>query len=166
MRSLSGRQRNLLAVLAVANIVLLTAAGALLLAPDAGAEATPAPPLTPDAGDTCQGLAASEMATHGIAGAVTLGLDGSIDFRLSGDDSQVAWEAFAVAARLPQRRCGPYEPIRIDVPDPSLAPNSRLVVEARWADVRAWSQGQIDDQTLSERTTRSTYTASPPPTIP
>ncbi|MGH2593521.1 MAG: hypothetical protein ACRDGG_08420 [Anaerolineae bacterium] len=163
--ALSTRQRNLLIGLAVANLFLLTAMGALLLAP----EPQPIAIMTPPALDTrivCRSAAARALADRDVAGTVAIRADGSIDFAVSSDDPADAWDAFAASAELPAQDCGPYDPIRIDVPDPSLTPNLRLVVEARWADVKAWSLGQIDDEALSSRTIRSIYVIGSLPARP
>jgi hypothetical protein len=153
---LSSRQRRVLIGLGLANAVLLIAVGALALAP-APNPASSEPATLPDPHNTCRTTAARALAERGVAGTIAIRAGDSIDFRLSGDDPAAAWSALAAAADLPARGCGPYDPIRIDVPDPSLAPNLRLVVEARWTDVLAWSQGRLDDSALSERMARSTY---------
>ncbi len=161
--TLSTRQRNLVIGLAVANLIVLTAMSALLLAPAPAPVSSPRPP---DTSVACRTAAARALAERGVAGTVTLHADGSLEFALSGDDSTDAWEAFAVSVALPAQGCGPYDPIRIDVPDPSRAPNRRLVVEARWADVAAWSLGRIGDEALSERAARSAYVTVPLPPRP
>lgn len=165
LATLSPRQRRVLISLGLANLILLIVIGAFIFSP----EPEPIPTSTtilPDTAPICQSAAASALAEHGVAGTITIRGDGSIDFVISGDDPADAWDAFAVSAELPEQSCGPYDPIRLDVSDPSLAPNHRLVVEARWDDVKAWSLGQIDDEALSERTHRSTYVRQPSPTQP
>ena len=167
-KRLSGRQRRVLAGLLLANIVLLGSIGALALAPASGptiAEST----VPPGQITACQSQAARALAGRNVAGTVALDPDGAIDFKLSGGDPAEAWDAFTVAAALPADGCGPYDPIRVDVPDLSRSPSQRLVVEARWLDVQVWSQGRIDDETLSERTRRITYTdgsSSATPSLP
>lgn len=153
--TLSIRQRRVLIGLSFANLILLAAIGVLAVAPAPQPATTPAP--VPDTALTCRSAAARALVEHDVAGTVAILPAGSIEFTIGDDDPASAWDAFAVSAELPARGCGPYDPIRIDVPDPSLAPNRRLVVEARWADVQAWWLGRIDDETLSERTRRSTY---------
>ena len=153
---LSSRQRRVLIGLGLANAILLIALGALALAPTPDPISPKSSPL-PDPGNACRTIAARALAERGVAGTIAIRAGDSIDFRLSGEDPAAAWSALAAAAGLPARGCGPYDPIRIDVPDPSLAPNLRLVVEARWTDVLAWSQGRLDDAALSERMARSTY---------
>ncbi|HEY4689772.1 MAG TPA: hypothetical protein VIK33_10700 [Anaerolineae bacterium] len=156
-KTLSPRQRRVLIGLGLTNAILLVTIGALALAP--ASEASPiATPHLPDTTIACRTTAAQALADHRVAGTVALRADGSIDFTLSGDDPADAWDAFAASAELPAQGCGPYDPIRVDVADPSLTPGLRLIVEARWIDVQAWAQGRIDDETLSQRTARSTYT--------
>jgi hypothetical protein len=154
--TLSNRQRNVLIGLALANVILLASIGTLALSPAPAATPT-ALPAAPDTSVACQAEAASALAHREVAGTIALRADGSVDFALSGDDPSDAWAAFAVSAELAANGCGPYDPVRVDVPDPSRIPGLRLVVEARWADVQAWSQGRLDDETLSDRAARSTY---------
>ena len=155
-KAFSSRQRGVLIGLGLANAILLGAIAALALSPAPGLTptVTPAPPHTVNA---CQAEAARALAKQYVAGIVTIRDDGSIDFTMSGDDPADAWVAFAVSAELPKLGCGPYDPIRVDAPDPSRIANRRLVVEASWLDVQAWSQGRIDDEVLSERMTRTSY---------
>jgi len=165
MMAITGGRRRFVIGLAGANFVLLATIGALLAAPNPPLAAPPTVTL-PGNSFACQSLAAQEMTEQGIGGSVAIRADGSIEFQLSGEDATEAWDAFAASAKLPEHKCGPYDPIRIDVSDPSLVPNQRLVVEARWADVLAWSQGRIDDQTLSDRTSRTTYARPRMPVVP
>jgi len=155
-KAFSSRQRGVLIGLGLANVILLGAIAALALSPAPGLTptVTPAPLHTVNA---CQAEAARALAEQYIAGIVAIRDDGSIDFTMSGDDPADAWVAFAVSAELPKLGCGPYDPIRVDAPDPSRIANRRLVVEASWLDVQAWSQGRIDDEVLSERMTRTSY---------
>jgi hypothetical protein len=154
--ALSTRQRRVLAGLGLANLILLAAMGSLMLSP--AADVFPPEKVAPS-GDrsACRSTAALALADHGVAGAIAIHADGGIEFTLSGGDATEAWDALAVSLALPDQGCGPYDPIRIDLPDPSGAPKLRLVVEARWADAQAWSLGRIDDAALSERMRRSTY---------
>jgi hypothetical protein len=156
-KGFSSRQRGVLIGLGLANVILLGTMAALALSPAPGLTPTVTPvPL--DTLNTCQAEAARALAEQNVAGIVAIRDDGSIDFTMSGDDPADAWVAFAVSADLPKLACGPYTPIRVDAPDPSRIANRRLVVEAAWLDVQAWSQGRIDDEMLSERMTRTSYT--------
>jgi hypothetical protein len=156
-RTLSSRQRSALIGLGLANLILLVAIAALALSPAPGTTPT-VTPLPLHAANACQAEAARALAKQNIAGIVAIRDDGSIDFTMSGDDPADAWVGFAISAELPKLGCGPYNPIRVDAPDPSRIANRRLVVEASWLDVQAWSQGHIDDAALSERMTRASYT--------
>ena len=156
-RVLSSRQRIVLIGLGLANLILLAAIAALAMSPASGTTST-VTPFPPHTVNVCQSEAARALAEQNVAGIVAIRDDGSIDFTMSGDDPADAWVAFAVSAELPRLNCGPYDPIRVDAPDPSRIANRRLVVEASWIDVQAWSQGRIDDAALSERMTRASYT--------
>ena len=162
-RSLSRRQRSVLILLGSVNLILLGAITVLALSPAHKPVPTPTS-ARPHTMNACQAGAARALTEQNVAGIVAIRDDGSIEFTMSGDDPADAWAAFAVSAGLPRRGCGPYDPIRVDAPDPSRLPNRRLVVEASWLDVQAWSRGQIGDETLSERMTRAMYTRpdSPP----
>lgn len=169
MASLSKRQRSLLFGLGIANLILLTAAATLLGASDDPLVTNETPIATRNRSasqrDTqCREDAARALAEHSVAGSVALPPDGSIDFVLGGDDPADAWDALMISSELAVQRCGPYDPVRVDVSDPSGLAQQRLIVEARWADVNAWAAGQIDDATLSDRMQRTNYTLpdSPP----
>jgi hypothetical protein len=157
--TLSPRQRRTLVGLGLANVLLLAVIGALALAPGADAGSPSTPTHAPDTAQAtaCRAIAAQALVERDVAATVALGDDGGINFALGSDDPAAAWDAFAVAAELPASACGPYDPIRVDVPDPAGIPGQRLIVEARWIDVLAWWQGRIDDTALNERTGRSTY---------
>lgn len=164
-KTLSIRRQRVLIGLALANLIWLVTLGALALSPTAATAPTDTR-VAPVAGIACQTEATSALADRQVAGTIVIRIDGSIDFAISGDDSTAAWDAFAVSAELVERGCGPYDPIRIDLPDPSFIPGLRLVVEARWIDVQAWWQGHIDDETLSDRATRTTYQQADTPPLP
>ena len=162
--TLSTRQRNALIGMGVANAIVLLALAVLLIAPAPQPIELATP--TPDTNIACRAAAARALAERRVAGTITIHADQSIDFVLGGEDPASAWDAFAVSTELLSRGCGPYDPIRVDVPDPSLIPHQRLVVEARWDDVQAWSAGRISDNALSDRARRSTYTQPASPAQP
>jgi len=164
-KTLSARQRRVLIGLALANLVLLATMGVLTLSPTAATLPT-GTRVAPGTNIACQTIAARALADRRVAGTIVVHADGSIDFTISGDDPTAAWDAFAASAELVERGCGPYDPVRVDVPDPSLIPGLRLVVEARWTDVQAWWQGRIDDGALSDRAARTTYRQADRPLLP
>jgi hypothetical protein len=158
--SLSTRQRRVLIGLGLANLTLLIVAGTFVLTPEPETSPIPTPTLSSQAIE-CRTIAARLLADHEVAGTIAVYSDGSIEFVIGGDDPTAAWDSLAVSVEMTQRGCGPYDPIRVDVPDPSRVADRRLVVEARWIDVLAWSQGQIDDAKLSDRSKRTSYTRHP-----
>lgn len=166
MLSISKRQRLVLSALGVANLILLVTTVMLLgpSTPDADVvdvlEEVKLPPTLPANHAQCRTQAALALTNHDVAGIVALPLDGSIQFVLSGDDPADAWKALTISTELADQDCGPYNPIWVDVPDPSHIPHQRLVVEAHWGDVRSWSLGEMDDEELSNKFQRSAYSLS------
>jgi hypothetical protein len=77
-----------------------------------------------------------------------------------------AWDVFSATTRLAQTGCGPYNLIRVDVPDPEARPNVRLVLELTGPELQFWANGTLDDGQLAERMRRQVYVtvATPTPT--
>jgi len=162
---LTRRQLIVLAILLVGDVALLFI-GFLIVHQAAPASAVTSLPPT-----TCQEIGAQLLLQHNLAGASRLDADGALRFELSGQDaaglilpraSDAAWEALAAAATLPDMGCGPYQLVRVDVPEPERQPGSRLLVEVNWLDLRAWSRGELDDGELAARARVTLYVPPEP----
>ncbi|HZY40686.1 MAG TPA: hypothetical protein VFF59_01665, partial [Anaerolineae bacterium] len=78
-----------------------------------------------------------------------------------GPDAAAAWEVFSATVQLATINCGPYNLIRVDVPDPDQRPNYRLVLELTGPELQAWADGRLTDGQLAERTRRQLYQTAP-----
>jgi hypothetical protein len=66
-----------------------------------------------------------------------------------------------MTAKLSRLNCGPYNLVRVDVPDPTGQPALRLVLELTGLEVQYWADGQLTDGQLSERMRRLQYQTRP-----
>lgn len=142
-------------------VVLLNAAvlGGLLIILN-----NPLPPevaltLPPDNALVCESNAALALRQRGVAASVTitnLALFASVN-----GPSAAAWDVFSVTHKLSQDGCGPYNLIRVDVPDPEGRTGARLILELTGQEIQLWADGRLTDGQLSERTRRSLYQAAP-----
>ncbi len=158
--SLTRRQIITLAVLFASDVALLLTGFVVVRGTAPAGAATFTPPAN------CQAIGAQLLASHNLAGTARLDADGGLRFELSGRDisgrllsraSEVAWDALPLALALPDAGCGPYQMLRVDVPDPSGQPGGRLLVEVSWIDLRAWGKGELDDGELSARLRATSY---------
>lgn len=161
-RTLNFSRRQIIALVALfAGDVALLLVGWLIVRGTAPAgAATAASPAS------CQATGAQLLVRHNLAGASRLDAGGVLHFELSGQDasgfplpraSDAAWDALAAALALPDAGCGPYRLVRVDVPDPSGQPGSRLLVQVDWIDLRAWGKGELDDGELAARVQATSY---------
>ena len=63
--------------------------------------------------------------------------------------------------RLAALGCGPYNLVRVDVPDPEGRPDARLILELTGPELQLWVDGQLDDGQLAERMRRKLYQTLP-----
>ena len=158
LSSLTHRQRITLFAIAGFNFVVLGTL-ALMLFTDAP---TPiAQPAGPDNSVECEQNAALVLRQSGVAGTVTVVGHQLIQVYLTGPDAGAAWNVFSMTVKMAGVGCGPYDLIRVDVPDPEGRSNSRLLVELSWPEVEAWADGKFDDGQLSERMRRRVYPTAP-----
>jgi hypothetical protein len=57
--------------------------------------------------------------------------------------------------------CGPYNLVRVDVPDPDGRPNVRLIYELTGPELQLWLDGKSSDVELAERMRRQLYQTAP-----
>jgi hypothetical protein len=152
--SLTLGQRLLLIGLAVFNGFILIAGLLLLLSPQ------PEPLPLPDIGAPCEANAALSFRQQGVAASVAI-TNQAMLVTVDGPSAQ-AWDVFSATARLVKMGCGPYNLIRVDVPDPEGRRDVRLLYELTGPELQMWIEGQLDDVQLAERMRRQIYqTVSP-----
>ncbi len=153
-RALPRRQRLLLISIAVFNAVVLLVL-ALLLFTDQPVE--PVATLT-DNSQQCEEVAALKMRQEGVAASLTIE-NRALLARVDGPSAE-AWDVFSVTARLVPLGCGPYNLIRVDVPDPTERPNVRLTLELTGPELQYWLDGVLNDAQLADRMRRQLYTVA------
>lgn len=157
LRALSRRQLGLLAGAVALNFVLLLGLVALL--------ASPAPEPLPIASDAakdaaCEAAAALGLRQSGVAASVVI-TNEALFVSVIEPDAAAAWDVFSVTARLHQAGCGPYNLIRVDVPDPEGRADLRLVLELTGLEVQYWADGRLSDVQLAEGMRRQLFQAPP-----
>ena len=121
---------------------------------------TPPEPLVwPDLGAPCEAYAASSFRQQNVAASVTITRE-AMFITIDGPSTQ-AWDVFSTTARLATVGCGPYNLVRVDVPDPDGRPNVRLIYELTGPELQAWLDGKSSDVDLAERMRRQVYQTAP-----
>jgi hypothetical protein len=129
---------------------------------------TPPPVALPVADDpttdaTCEAAAALSLRQQGVAASIVISRQ-MLLVNVTGPDAAAAWSVFSSTAQLLDAGCGPFNVVRVDVPDPEGRPDMRLVLELTGPEVQLWASGRLDDAQLSERTRRQIYQTAPPDT--
>jgi hypothetical protein len=157
--SLSRKQIIVVAVIAVLNLMVLGSLVLLLTT----ADSTPLLALTPGPANNaeCEANAALTLRQQNVAASVSI-TDSMLFVNVIGPDAAAAWDVFSMTAKLSRLNCGPYNLVRVDVPDPTGQPATRLVLELTGLEVQYWADGQLTDGQLSERMRRLQYQTRPP----
>lgn len=156
---LSRKQIVVVAAIAVLNLLVL---GGLILVLTAE-DPPPAPTSGPDNNADCEANAALTLRQQGVAASVSI-TGSALIVNVIGPDAAAAWDVFSMTARLNRLNCGPYNLVRVDVPDPAGQAGTRLVLELTGLEVQYWAGGQLTDGQLSERMRRLQYQTRPPET--
>jgi len=152
--SLTRQQRiALIAVIAV-NAVVFIAAFILL-----SGETPPEPLIWPDTGAPCEAYAATSFRQQNVAASVTITREAML-VTIDGPSTQ-AWDVFSATARIATLGCGPYNLVRVDVPDPDGRPNVRLIYELTGPELQLWLDGKSSDVELAQRMRRQVYQTAP-----
>ncbi len=154
--SLTRQQRLVLGVALLLNVIILGALVWLVFSNVPASTPSPAP-IIPNNSIECENNAALSLRQQGVSGSVTISGSESIQVYINGPDAGAAWNVFSTTATLLAYGCGPYQMVRVDVPEPDQRANTRLRLEVNWSDVQAWVAGSIDDGQLSDRMRRQLY---------
>jgi hypothetical protein len=152
--ALTRQQRIALLAIIVMNAVIFIAAFALLLG-----DTPPEPVVWPDTGAPCEAYAAASFRQQNVAASVTITREAML-VTVDGPSTQ-AWDVFSTTARIAKLGCGPYNLVRVDVPDPDGRPGIRLIYELTGPELQAWLDGQMSDVQLAERMRRQVYQTAP-----
>ena len=154
LRSLT-RQQRLALIAGAAVIAGIFLAAVLLLFTDE----PPQPLAWPDIGAPCEANAALAFRQQGVAASVSITREALL-VTINGSSDQ-AWDVFSATTRLGTMGCGPYNLIRVDVPDPEGRPDVRLFYELTGPELQMWAAGQLNDAQLAERMRRQMYQTVP-----
>jgi hypothetical protein len=149
------RQQRLLVIASTAIIAVIFLSAILLLLADQPPRELP----WPDIGAPCEANAALALRQQGIAASVSI-TRAALFVTVDGPSSQ-AWDVFSATTRLAAMNCGPYNLIRVDVPDPEGRSNVRLYYELTGPELQLWAAGKIDDGQLAGRMRRQMYQTVP-----
>jgi hypothetical protein len=152
--SLTRQQRIALIAISAMNAVIFIIALSLLFG-----EPAPEPVIWPDAGAPCEAYAAASFRQQNVAASVTITREAML-VTVNGPSTQ-AWDVFSTTARLAALGCGPYNLVRVDVPDPDGRPNVRLLYELTGPELQLWLDGKSSDVELAERMRRQIYQTAP-----
>ena len=154
-RALPRRQRIVLISIGIFNAVVLILL-ALVLFTDQPSE--PIATLA-DKSPHCEETAALNLRQSGVAASVTI-TNQAMLVRVDGPSVE-AWDVFSMTANLVSLGCGPYNLIRVDVPDPQDRPNVRMTLELTGPEVQYWANGVLNDAQLADRMRRQLYPIAP-----
>ncbi len=157
IESLTRQQRIALIAVIVLNAVIFIAAFILL-----SGQTPPEPLIWPDTGAPCEAYAAASFRQQNVAASVTITRE-AMFVTIDGPSTQ-AWDVFSITARIATLGCGPYNLVRVDVPDPDGRPNVRLIYELTGPELQLWLDGKSSDVDLAERMRRQVYQTAPPVT--
>lgn len=149
------RQQRLTLVASAAIIAFIFIVALILLL----ADKPPQPLAWPDIGAPCEANAALVFRQQGVAASVSI-TRAALLVTVNGSSDQ-AWDVFSATTRLVTMGCGPYNLIRVDVPDPEGRPAVRLSYELTGPELQLWAEGQLNDAQLAERMRRHMYQAVP-----
>ena len=149
------RQQRLILIAGTAIIAILFIGAILLLLTDQPPQALP----WPDLGAPCEANAALAFRQRGVAASVSITREAML-VTVDGPSAQ-AWDVFSATTRLAAMGCGPYNLIRVDVPDPEGRSDARLILELTGPELQMWVGGQLDDGQLAERMRRQLYQTVP-----
>lgn len=149
------RQQRLIVIASTAIIAVIFLSAILLLITDQPPQALP----WPDLGAPCEANAALVFRQQGVASSVSITREALL-VTVNGSSDQ-AWDVFSATTRLAAMGCGPYNLIRVDVPDPEGRPAVRLSYELTGPELQLWAEGKLNDAQLAERMRRQMYQTVP-----
>ncbi len=153
-RSLT-RQQRLILIAGTIMIAFIFLGAMMLLLFDQPPQALP----WPDIGAPCEANAALVFRQEGVAASVSITREALL-VTISGPSDQ-AWDVFSATTRLAAMSCGPYNLVRVDVPDPDGRPDVRLSYELTGPELQLWAEGKLNDAQLAERMRRQMYQTVP-----
>jgi hypothetical protein len=157
------RQKRIIAILAVADIVVILALMVLVTHPagtDPSSLSASHTPTTPQ--QTCQWQATQLLARAGLGGTVTMAPDGPLRFEIAhplapgqtaDEAAQSAWTAFDVALALweQQEACAIFTRVEVTILAHDTQTETQINVSVSQADLLAFDAGELSEDQFIER---------------
>jgi hypothetical protein len=161
------RQKRIITLLAVANIVVILALLSLVTQPSGtGPSALPTPHSPSAPRQTCQWHATQLLARAGLGGTVTLTPDGPLRFEIAyplapgqtaDEAAQAAWAAFEVALTLQEAEdeCASFTQVEVMILAQDHRTDAQINVSVSGADLMAFDAGELSEDQFIERVSYS-----------
>jgi len=162
------RQKHIVAILAIADILVIVALVVLLTRPPGTSPSPHSRPQAPSAlQQACQWRATQLLADAGLGGTATLTPDGPLQLRISyplapgqtvDEAAQSAWPAFDVALALHERaaECAIFTIVEITILAHNDQPDTRIDASVSVEDLAAFHAGELSEDAFIERVTYTT----------
>jgi hypothetical protein len=162
------RQRHIIAILAVADIVVILALLVLMSRPPgAGSSPSPASHTQTTPRQACQWRATQLLARTGLGGTVTLTPDGPLRFEIAyplapgqtaDEAAQSVWTAFDVALALQEQEgeCAIFTQVEVTILAQDNRADTQISASVSQADLLAFGTSELSEDQFIERVTYST----------
>jgi hypothetical protein len=169
--SMTLRQKHIVAILAIADILVTVALVVLVTRPfDTTTSPHPRPQTLSVPQQTCQWRATQLLARAGLGGTVALTPDGSLRLRIMyplapgqtvDEAAQSVWTAFDVALALQEQaaECAIFTTVEITILARNGQPDTQIDASVSVEDLVAFNAGELSEDAFIERVT---YTTSVP----
>jgi len=151
--SLTRQQKTALFLVLALNMLAIVGLVLLLLT---NQSLTPLTVAGPDNNPQCESDFALNLRQNGVAATVAITNQALLVY-VAGPDESAAWTVYSATTQLVRANCGPYNLVRVDVPDPEHRPALRLILDLTGLELQAWADGRLTDAQLAERTRRQLY---------
>jgi hypothetical protein len=167
------RQRTIIAILAVADIVAILALMALVTHPAGTGPSSLSASHTPTAPQqTCQWRATQLLARTGLGGTVTLTSDGPLRFEIAyplapgqtaDEAAQSVWTAFdaALALQEQERACATFTQVEVTILAQDNRADTQISASVSVVDLMAFDVGELSEDQFIERVSYATTTHQP-----
>jgi hypothetical protein len=168
------RQRHIIAILAVADIVAILALMALVTHPaGTGPSSLPASHTPTSPQQSCQWRATQLLARTGLGGTVTLTPDGPLRFEIAyplapgqtaDEAAQSVWIAFDVALALQEQEgeCAIFTQVEVTILAQDNRADTQISASVSVVDLMAFDVGELSEDQFIERVTYSSSTVGQP----
>ena len=167
------RQRTIIAILAVADIVAILALMALVTHPaGTGPSSLPASHTPTSPRQACQWQATQLLARNGLGGTVTLTSGGPLRFEIAyplapgqtaDEAAQSVWTAFDVALALQEQEgeCAIFTQVEVTILAQDNRAETQISASVSLVDLMAFDVGELSEDQFIERVSYATTTHQP-----